>query len=835
MSALVTGNISASVSEASQPATIKQIRVQTSAYGTVIPLVYGVCRVTGNIIWHGDIVATKHADPVESGGKGGGSPSTTVSYTYKGAGAFALCQGPITSIGGTIIGREHWIDKKAYGTPSPFSKFLGSYSQSPWAYLQSTHPTEAINYPGIAYAAVSGYDLKPDGSMGNHSFLVVGFLPLNFSGNIYNCNPQAVIEDFLTNPIYGAGWSTSKLGSLAQYSNFCLASDSLISIAIDSQTTASSVVEKILIATNSVPVFSQGVLKIIPLGDKALTGNGVTYTPDIAAIYNLTADDFIVSGSEDPVKCERKNPLDCYNSMPYEYTDFAKEFNKATSKTLDQAEVEASGERQGESINLDIITTAGRASRIASQILQRQLYVRNRYKFRLSVRHCLIEPMDVVTITDSGLGLSLFPVRILEVEESDEGDLDIMAEEFPAGISAAETYASETASGTPLDTNFAPGDVSTPVFFESPVDESVTGLAVWVAASGITTAWGGAEVWASLDGTTYKLAGSVNGGARYGALTAALNAGSAAVASVLLTGQGGQLITATTQDAAALSTLSWVGTPAGGEYFSYTTATLTAANAYNLTTYTRGANGTVDASHALLQSFVRVDGSVVKGSPLDPLFIGQTIYFKFISWNIYGGGKQTLDQVYAYPYLVTGVNYLKAPSTVTGQAVTVTGSRALLTWSSVTDAALADYEVRVGATWAGGAVLGRARATELEIINKATGTYSLRVRARDIRGNYSATETAATLTVTAAGTPTITQAVSGTSVQLSWTATAGTLPIGSYEIRKGAVFSSAVVQGAVTATRQTFLETTPGTYTFWVVAIDTFGNYGTEQSISVTV
>ena len=833
MSATAASQASEPVAE--QPATIRQIRVQTSAYGNVIPLVYGICRITGNIIWHGDIVATKHADPVESGGKGGGSPSTTVSYTYKGAGAFALCQGPITSIGSTTLPTDYWIDKKQYPYATPFSRFLGTYSQAPWAYLQSTHPTEAISYPGIAYAAVSGYDLKPDGSMGNHSFLVVGFLPLNFFDAIYNCNPQAVVEDFLTNPIYGAGWSASKLGSLAQYSNFCLASDSLISIAIDSQTTASSVVEKILMATNSAPVFSQGVLKIIPIGDKTLTGNGVTYAPDIAAIYNLTADDFIVSGSEDPVKCERKNPLDCYNSMPYEYTDSAKEFNRATSKVLDQAEIEASGERQGESINLDIITTASRASRIASQILQRQLYIRNRYKFRLSVRHCLIEPMDVVTITDSGLGLSLFPVRILEIEESAEGDLDVMAEEFPAGISAAETYASETASGTPLDTNFAPGDVSTPVFFESPVNESTTGLSIWVAASGINAQWGGAEVWVSLDGATYKLAGSVNGGARYGALTAVLNAGTAAVASVLLTGQGGQLITATVQDAAALSTLSWVGTVAGGEFFSYTTATLTAANAYNLVTYTRGANGTVDSSHALLQSFVRIDGSVVKGAALDPLFIGQTIYFKFISWNIYGGGKQTLSQVYAYPYLVTGTNYLRAPSTVTGQTVTVTGSRAVMSWTAVTDAALADYEVRVGATWAGGAVLGRILATEFEITNKSAGSYSLHVRARDIRGNYSAMDTPVTFSPAAPGTPTVTSVVSGTSVQLSWSATAGTIPIEKYEIRKGAVFSSAVVQGTVTATRQTFLETTPGTYTFWVFAIDTAQNSGTAASISVTV
>ena len=39
-------------------------------------------------------------------------------------------------------------------------------------------------------------------------------------------------------------------------------------------------------------------------------------------------------------------------------------------------------------------------------MLQRAVYIRNTYKFRLSWECCLLDPMDLVTVTDAVLGLS---------------------------------------------------------------------------------------------------------------------------------------------------------------------------------------------------------------------------------------------------------------------------------------------------------------------------------------------------------------------------------------------------------------------------------------------
>ena len=76
----------------------------------------------------------------------------------------------------------------------------------------------------------------------------------------------------------------------------------------------------------------------------------------------------------------------------------------------------------------------------AQLILQRGLYIRNTYNFKLSFEYCLLEPMDLVTVTDSGLGLTNVAIRITAIEEDDAGLLSVTAEEFPGGTATAVQY-----------------------------------------------------------------------------------------------------------------------------------------------------------------------------------------------------------------------------------------------------------------------------------------------------------------------------------------------------------------------------------------------------------
>jgi hypothetical protein len=87
---------------AAKPNLLSALRVQTSSYGQVIPIVYGQNRIAARLIWAGDFQAIPHTSTTKVGGKGlgsgGGNAVSNTTYTYQTAVAMGLCQGPILNI-----------------------------------------------------------------------------------------------------------------------------------------------------------------------------------------------------------------------------------------------------------------------------------------------------------------------------------------------------------------------------------------------------------------------------------------------------------------------------------------------------------------------------------------------------------------------------------------------------------------------------------------------------------------------------------------------------------------------------------------------------------------
>ena len=92
----------------------------------------------------------------------------------------------------------------------------------------------------------------------------------------------------------------------------------------------------------------------------------------------------------------------------------------------------------------------------ASCILQRALYIRNTYKFRLSWEYCLLDPMDLVTVADSILGLSNAAIRITEIEEDENGFLQRHRGGIPAGRCDAQCFIRRSRSATIRSTATSP-------------------------------------------------------------------------------------------------------------------------------------------------------------------------------------------------------------------------------------------------------------------------------------------------------------------------------------------------------------------------------------------
>lgn len=715
------------------------VQFQSSAYGLPAPLLYGCTRISPNLIWYGDFTAIAHTEEAE-GGKGGGGGGSSTSYTYTASFLFGLGEGEIHSV------RRAWVNKEIIDSPATLFQFLkGGTAQGPWSHLLAEHASEALYYPATALAAAAGYDLGRDSSLPNHNFEVVGLLPLAPASNKFDADPAAVVLDFLTHPGHGVpNWPGSMVGDLSAYSAYCRAAGLLLSLNLADQVAASQTLTDLISLTNAGIYFSEGKLKVTPYGDVPITANGVTYIPPINEIPNLDDDDFIAGDGEDPVIVKRNaiaetgaTTSDAYNQVQIKFRNRANAYQEQVEPAQDLASIERYGLRPMPVIDAPWIQTLKVAAAVAQLKLQRTVSTRNQYEFKLGWAWVMLEPTDIVTLTDSVLGLDRHPVRILEIEESEDGVLAIIAEDAPPGVASHVSRVPEESGGYALDYNAPPGPVVDPVFVEPPIEltQGGSGLEVWVGVSGAGAVWGGADVWVSYDGVDYKRMGRVTMPARVGKLTAGMTAADTGL-SVAIEGKGGALLPATTGEAEALFSAIYVGGD-NDEFMAYAGATLAAEKQYALDGLVRGAWGSAIAPHLMGSPFVRLDSALVKSGPLALDLIGKTIYFKFQSFNVFETALEDLATVPVYAYVIAGYGATGQP--VTGLAATAVPGSSVLTQLS--------WDVSPGAThyfvdqsgdgikwlrtgepktnsWAGAALFGAATRFRVAAVRARAGTWS---------------------------------------------------------------------------------------------------------------
>lgn len=635
------------------------LQLQTSANGLAIPIIYGQVKIAPNLIWYGDFLAIKHKD--SQGGKGGDASST--SYTYQAAVILALCEGPIVGI------PQVWADK-TLTTPAALnmSVYTGAPGQEPWGYLSSHHPDQALAYPSTAYVAAAPYDLGTSAGLPNHNMEVQGALWRSSFGSAYDADPALMVLDFLTNPQYGLGFPAENIDLVslqtgpASYQAYCQAVGLYLSAALVNQEAARDTLARWLHLTNSAAFWSGDTLKIVPYGDTVVAANNHTFTPDVTPVYDLDDDDYVSDGSSDPVLVTRKDPADCKNWIKLEIFDRSNAYATDPIEAKDQAQIDLNGPLAADQVTAHEICDPAVGARAAQLMLQRSVYVRNTYKFVLGWEYCLLEPMDIVTLSDARLGMAKLPVRITSIEEDDQGSLTIEAEEFPAGIATATEYPKQQRSAYTTNYDIAPGPVNTPVIFEPASDLAMGPPQVWVAVSGGVN-WGGCAVHLSLDGNTYSRIGEIDQPARLGLVTAAIGAvadpdETSTLSVSLIETPGATLGSGTEADADAARTLVYVG----GELMAYETAALTGLGRYDLSYLRRGLYGTAIAAHGIGDAFARLDGNLFKYE-LPAEYVGQTIYLKFTSFNIYDAAEEDISTVAAYDYIPTGKGGQIAPPT----------------------------------------------------------------------------------------------------------------------------------------------------------------------------
>lgn len=261
-----------------------RLRVQQSAQGAIRPILCGQLRIAGNLIWFGNFQAQGVLQGSAGGKGGGGSQSGSVTYTYSAYVAIGICAGPIDSVLEVFDQRGGTNTLVSYN----MTLFAGGYAQSPWGYLTTNFPTQALNYRGLAYAAFAPISLGSSSDMPNLTFHVKGALNTAVPG-IPDADPRDWIAYLLTDPHEGIGFPAEFLSSNALYSSYARATGLLISQALTSQQAAAKILAEIVQASNADFRWSSGLLEIIPYGDEAIAIGAQTQATETHGIPALTA------------------------------------------------------------------------------------------------------------------------------------------------------------------------------------------------------------------------------------------------------------------------------------------------------------------------------------------------------------------------------------------------------------------------------------------------------------------------------------------------------------------------------------------------------------------
>lgn len=141
---------------------LSDLNVQASTEGAAIPRVYGRVRLSGQVIWSTKFKETASTSS-SGGGKGsggGGSTAETTSYTYSVSCAIALCEGPITRIGGV------WADGNLLDLSGlSYRTYLGTETQMPDSTMEAVEGAGNVPaYRGLAYIVFDDLQLADFGN-----------------------------------------------------------------------------------------------------------------------------------------------------------------------------------------------------------------------------------------------------------------------------------------------------------------------------------------------------------------------------------------------------------------------------------------------------------------------------------------------------------------------------------------------------------------------------------------------------------------------------------------------------------------------------------------------
>ena len=603
-------------------------------FGTPVPLLYGTCKVSPNLMCYQDF-ETKEKRTTQKSGK---SKSTTITYLYYVYAELALGEGVISGIDKVWVGDTAYaglgaLNANTNNEGAGLALNKGDNNQ-PTTYMSTNHADIATGYDNLAYLYGRIFLGEDNASMPSYSFEVRGSLIADNT----DANPAYVIKDILNK--IGLG-SYIDEASFADYAKYCSNADLLISTPNDAfsrQDKAQTIIANLLELTNTYMFWSVDRFKFAVRDDV----QRAEWQPNKQIMYDLTADDFIPQSGA-PVTVKRKDSTEIYNYITVNFLNRANNYEEESVSYQDIESIKKYGVR---SVTYDAkwYHTKERALKYAQMKTRIAQTECNQYTFRLPWKYCRLEPGDLLRITDEAIGIAGQVVMVSEITEAKTGILTVTAVQRAPGAYSEAKY-TVVNDYQYQDFNVEPGNTARPLFIIPPSDlvTSASGCELWIALQGAAKTWGGCNVFASTKDGDYSHIGTQGINSIYGTTAGTMTADATSAYIRLNNQRPVELLTGSAQDAANGNTLIWIN----GECMSYTRATLLNSNLYQLTGLIRGQYGTTAKAHNYGEDVAVLDGGIYV-VPLTKQHIGRTLYFKFPAFNEFKANGQNLADIDCY-------------------------------------------------------------------------------------------------------------------------------------------------------------------------------------------
>ena len=163
------------------------------------------------------------------------------------------------------------------------------------------------------------------------------------------------------------------------------------------------------------------------------------------------------------------------------------------------------------------------------------------------------------------------------------------------------------------------------------------------------------------------------------------------------------------------------------------------------------------------------------------------------------------------------------------------GINYVLNWTnSATTLPIDHYVIKSGQTLNTAVDVAQAYSNQYQAPAAFGGSQNFWIAGVDVAGNIGSYGQVQVVIIPPAPAV-ITAQIIDNNVLLYWTDSTRSLPVSSYEIRKGDSYSSAFVLGTKSGLFTTVFESAAGSYTYWVTGIDSAGNYGVPALVTALV